>query len=349
MIKTIKIPSIKTLKLILFLTFFIGLFITFYTFLHTGIRLERFNLVGSQIEGFYLRLDKKLILEIQSLHLKHLDSNDSNKNFSISSQVTIAKNVHFILQYFQKINIKSINIKDYQASLFYDGDNFTLNLPELYAKLNLIEDASKVLIQIHDFYLKSYGIYFQGNGVYDLRRQEATMQGSLDFLNQENYYSYARLDLNIFSDLKTLNIKGSSNIFNDIKFLRQFLPEIKNKLVDAWIFDNYSVENMQINDFAITIPLNSKQILQDSINSLYVLATAKNAEVIFHPNLQAAHAKSLKLLFQNNALEFYPENPTYKQYSANGTKVSLKDLTSKTPSLEVFLNTTAPLDSTLII
>lgn len=347
MIKTIKIPSIKTLKLILFLTFFIGLFITFYTFLHTGIRLERFNLVGSQIEGFYLRLDKKLILEIQSLHLKHLDSNDSNKNFSISSQVTIAKNVHFILQYFQKINIKSINIKDYQASLFYDGDNFTLNLPELYAKLNLIEDASKVLIQIHDFYLKSYGIYFQGNGVYDLRRQEATMQGSLDFLNQENYYSYARLDLNIFSDLKTLNIKGSSNIFNDIKFLRQFLPEIKNKLVDAWIFDNYSVENMQINDFAITIPLNSKQILQDSINSLYVLATAKNAEVIFHPNLQAAHAKSLKLLFQNNALEFYPENPTYKQYSANGTKVSLKDLTSKTPSLEVFLNTTAPLDSNI--
>lgn len=343
----IKIPSIKTLKLILFLTFLTGLFITLYTFLHTGIKLERFHLAGSQIEGFYLRLDKKLILEIQSLHLKQFNSDDSHKDFSISTQVTIAKNLHFILQYFQKIDIKNIFIKDYQANLFYDGNNFTLNLPEFYAKLNLTEDASKVLIQIHDFYLKPYGIYYQGKGVYDLRRQEVMLDGSLDFLNQENYYSYVRLDLNVFSDLKTLNIKGSSNVFSDIKFLKSLIPEISNKLVEAWIFDNYSVENVQINDFSLTIPLKSNHILQDSINSLYVLATAKNAEVIFHPKLQAAHAKSVKLLFQNNALEFYPENPTYKQYLANGTTITLKDITSKAPSLEVNLNTTSPLDSNI--
>ncbi|TLD85128.1 DUF3971 domain-containing protein [Helicobacter sp. MIT 11-5569] len=347
MIKRIKIPSTKTLKLILFLTFFIGLFITLYTFLHTGIKLERFSLVGSQIEGFYLRLDKKLILEIESLHLKHFDSNDSDNKLPISTQVTIAKNVHFILQYFQKISIKNIYIKDYQANLFYDGDNFTLNLPDLHAKLNLIEETSKVLIKIHDFYLKPYGIYFHGEGVYDLRRQEIAINGSVDVLNKENYYSYVRLNLEIYSDLKTLNIKGSSNIFGDIKFLRSLLPEIENKLVDAWIFDNYSVESAQINDLSITIPLKGKQILQDSIDSLYVLATAKNAEVIFHPNLPAAHAKSVKLLFQNNALEFYPESPTYQQYSANGTKVALRNIVGNTPSLELNLNTNAPLDSTI--
>ncbi|WP_236033136.1 AsmA-like C-terminal domain-containing protein [Helicobacter turcicus] len=330
----------------MFFTFFIGLFITLYTFLHTGIRLERFSLVGSQIEGFYLRLDKKLILEIQSLHLKQFDSNP-NKNLSISTQITIAKNVHFILQYFQKIAIKNIYIKDYQANLFYDGDNFTLNLPELYVKLNLVENTSKVLIQIHDFYLKSYGIYYRGEGVYDLKRQEVTMNGNLNILDKESYHSYAHLDLNIFSDLKTLNIKGSSNVFNDIKFLHALLPNIKNKLVNAWIFDNYSIESAQINDFSITIPLDSKHIVEDSINSLYVLATAKNVEVIFHPNLPAAYAKSVKLLFQNNTLTFYPNAPTYKQYLANNTTIALKDIISKTPSLEITLNTTAPLDSNI--
>ncbi|MCI5968753.1 AsmA-like C-terminal domain-containing protein [Helicobacter sp.] len=347
MIKTIKIPSIRILKLILFFTFFIGLFITLYTFLYTGIKLERFNLAGSQIEGFYLRLDKKLILEIQSLHLKQFNTNDSSNQHSISTQVTFAKNIHFLLQYFEKINIKNIHIEDYQANLFYDGDNFTLNLPEFYVKINLTEDTSKLLIQIHDFYLKPYGIYYQGQGVYDLKRQEIMLNGGLDFLNKESHYSYVHLDLNVFSDLKTLNIKGSSNVFSDIKFLKPLLPEIKNKLIEAWIFDNYSVENVQINDFSITIPLGSKHIVEDSINSLYVLATAKNTAVIFHPNLLAAHAKSVKLLFQNNALEFYPESPTYKQYQADGTTIAIRNITSKAPSLEINLNTTAPLDSNI--
>lgn len=347
MIKSIKIPSIKTLKLVLFLTFFVGLFITLYTFLHTGIKLERFNLIGSQIEGFYLRLDKKLILEIQSLHLKHQNPKETNKSFSISTQINIAKNIHFILQYFQKIHIKNIHIDDYQANLFYDGDDFTVNLPELYVKLNITEDTSKVFIQIHDLYFKTYGIYFQGKGVYDLRRQEAKIDGGLDVIDKTSYSSYVHLDLNLFSDLKIIDIKGSSSIFNDIKFLRSILPKIENELVDAWIFDNYSIESAQINDFSVTIPLDSKYILQDSINSLYVLGTAKNVEVIFHPNLQPAHAKSVKLLFQNNSLEFYPENPTYKQYSAEGTKVSLTDIIGKTPSLEIYLDTKAPLDSNI--
>lgn len=344
MIKRIKIPSIRILKLILFFTFLIGLFVTFYTFLHKGIWLEHINLPNSRIEGFYLRLDKKLILEIQSLHVKQPDSSDK---ISISSQVFIAKNAHLILQYFQKIDIKNIYMKDYQANLFYDGDNFTLNLPEFYAKLNLLERASKVFIKIHDFYFKPYGIHYQGDGIYDLRHQEITINGNLNLLDRTNYHSYVRLDLEIFSNLKTINIKGSSNVFDNIQFLKPLLPEINNQFVAAWIFDNYTIDNLQINDFSLAIPIKSKRIFQDSINSLSVLATANNAQVTFHPKLAAAHAKSIKLLFQNNTLEFHPESPTYKHYQANGTTVAIKNLIGQAPILEVNLNAVSPLDKNI--
>lgn len=341
-----KMPSNRTLKIILFFTLFIGVFIAFYAFLYNGIKIQSFGLAGTQIQGFYLRLDKKLILEINSLHINSLNSSDSN--FDIPAQIRIAKNIHFILQYFEKIDIQNIFMQDYRANLFYDGDNFTLNLPEIYAKINLIEDASRVLIQIHDLYLKPYGIYYSGSGEYDLRNQKVLLNGSLDILNKESYYSYVRLKLNAQSDLKTLHLRGSSNVFGDIQFLRPLLPKIENALVDAWIFDNYSVESAQIDDFSVAIPLSGNNILQKAIESLNILGTARNAEVIFHPNLPPAHAESVKLVFANNALEFHLQSPTYQKHLAKGTMVALRNLVSNKPSLELSLNTNAPLDSSIM-
>ena len=341
-----KMPSNRTLKIILFFTLFIGVFIAFYAFLYNGIKIQSFGLAGTQIQGFYLRLDKKLILEINSLHINSLNSSDSN--FDIPAQIRIAKNIHFILQYFEKIDIQNIFMQDYRANLFYDGDNFTLNLPEIYAKINLIEDASRVLIQIHDLYLKPYGIYYSGSGEYDLRKQKVLLNGSLDIVNKESYYSYVRLKLNAQSDLKTLHLRGSSNVFDDIQFLRPLLPKIENALVDAWIFDNYSVESAQIDDFSVAIPLGGNNILQKAIESLNILGTARNAEVIFHPNLPPAHAESVKLVFANNALEFHPQSPTYQKHLAKGTMVALRNLVSNKPSLELSLNTNAPLDSSIM-
>lgn len=341
-----KMPSNRTLKIILFFTLFIGVFIAFYAFLYNGIKIQSFGLAGTQIQGFYLRLDKKLILEINSLHINSLNSSDSN--FDIPAQIRIAKNIHFILQYFEKIDIQNIFMQDYRANLFYDGDNFTLNLPEIYAKINLIEDASRVLIQIHDLYLKPYGIYYSGSGEYDLRKQKVLLNGSLDIVNKESYYSYVRLKLNAQSDLKTLHLRGSSNVFDDIQFLRPLLPKIENALVDAWIFDNYSVESAQIDDFSVAIPLGGNNILQKAIESLNILGTARNAEVIFHPNLPPAHAESVKLVFANNALEFHLQSPTYQKHLAKGTMVALRNLVSNKPSLELSLNTNAPLDSSIM-
>ena len=341
-----KMPSNRTLKIILFFTLFIGVFIAFYAFLYNGIKIQNFGLAGTQIQGFYLRLDKKLILEINSLQIKDLNSSDSN--FDIPAQIRIAKNIHFILQYFEKIDIQNIFMQDYRANLFYDGDNFTLNLPEIYAKINLTEDASRVLIQIHDLYLKPYGIYYSGSGEYDLRNQKVLLNGSLDILNKESYYSYVRLKLNAQSDLKTLHLRGSSNVFSDIQFLRSLLPKIENALVDAWIFDNYSVESAQIDDFSVEIPLSGDNILQKAIESLNILGTARNAKVIFHSNLPPAHAESVKLVFANNALEFHPQSPTYQKHLAKGTMVALRNLVSNKPSLELSLNTNAPLDSSIM-
>lgn len=341
-------PSIKTLKITLFFAFLLGIFIVFYAFLYNGIKIQSFGLAGTQIQGFYLRLDKKLILEIESLNLNKIKTAKTSDDFNINTQMRYVKGIHLVLQYFQKINIQKIDFQGYQATLYYDGNNFTLNLPEIYAKINLQEESSKVLIGIQDLYLKSYGIYYHGSGEYDLRRQNVQMNGDLSFVNQSSYYSYMRLNLQVQSNLRKIDIKGSSDTFVDIKFLRDLLPKFENKLVEEWIFDNYSVESARIDEFSISIPLKSQNILKDSITSLYVSGEAHNAEVIFHPHLPPAHAESVKLIFQNNSLEFYPLNPTYQNHNASGSQVAIKNITSENPLLQVYIQTNAALDSEIL-
>ena len=347
MMSRIKIPSKRAFKIALVFVFFAGIFIATYTFLSRGIKIEQFALAGSKIEGFYLRLDKKLILEVESLYLKTSKESKNIEDFSISTQVQAAKNIHFILQYFQKIKIKKLYLNDFQAHLFYDGDDFIFNLPEFYVRLNLAEQSSNVLIRIHDLYLKRYGVYYQGEGKYDLRRRDIQLDGILSVIDRDSYQPYIRCNLNMQSDLKTLKLKGSSDVFYGIEFLRPLLPPFKKKNTEAWIFDNYTIESAQINDFSVEIPFKSNHLLKDALKSLTVIVSAKNGEVIFNPQLQPAHADSVQIVFQNNSLEFYPKSATYLNHHANA-KVVIKNLIGNNTSLELHLDTNSPLDSDIL-
>lgn len=338
--------SIRTLKKILFFTFFIGILITLYAFLYNGIRIHQFEIAGVKLEGLYLKLDKKLIVQLQTLNLTSMDSTN-HKTFDIKQQIQYAKNIHLILQYFQEISIETILFKDYQANLFYDGNNFTINLPEVYVKLNLNEESSKILIEIQDLYLKPYNIYYQGSGKYNLRRQSLSLVGKLDFLESQNYSTLASVHLQINGTLNNLLLTGSSTTFENIKFLRPILPKIQNPLVDAWIFDNYSATDIKIHDFLVSIPLKSKNLLEDSLKNLYVSLEANNTHITFHPNLPPIHAKNLQIIFKNNALEFYPSNPNYQNHSLNGSQVVLKNPTTN-PFLQINIATDTILDSTIL-
>ncbi|KPH51613.1 hypothetical protein HPU229254_06095 [Helicobacter pullorum] len=338
-----KKPSTKLLKITFFLSFFIGAFILLYTFLYNGIRIHQFQIAGIQFQEFYLRLDKKLILEIQSLNLSNLEYSTSSSNMDIQSQIQYAKNIHLLLQYFQKIQIHQIILDDYNASLNYDGDNFTINLPWLYTKLNLIEKSSQVLITIHDFYLKEMGIYYRGEGKYNLKKQNLEMNGRIDFLDIKDYKILTSLHLQMNGNSENIYLKGSSNTFENINFLRPLLPPFHNKILESWIFDNYTLSSAKINDFSLTIPLKSDNILTESLNSLYVSGEVKNANVTFKENLPPIFSPNVKMIFAKNALEFYPDTPNYQNHILSGSQVSIKNIFTN-PSLEIFINTNSPLD-----
>ncbi|STO99737.1 AsmA-like C-terminal domain-containing protein [Helicobacter canadensis] len=316
-----------------------------YTFLYNGIKIQQLKIAGVEIEEFYLRLDKKLILEIQTLNLSHLQTSKSTSN-DIKQQIQYVKNIHLLLQYFQKIEIRNIIFNNYQANLSYDGKHFLVNLPQIYAKLNMAQKASQITIDFEDIYLKEYGIYYRGSSQYNLIKQTFNSNGKLNFLNRQSYKILASLDLNLKGDFKKVIINGSSDTFKNINFLLPLLPPFKNQLLKEWIFNNYQITSAQIKEFSLTLPLDSKNLIKDSLDSLYVVGEIRDAKVTFQKGLSPILSPNVKLIFQNNTLEFHPNQPTYEHINLQGSQVAITNI-FQIPTLEIFIQTRSTLDDTI--
>lgn len=342
-----KKTSIKLLKIFIFFTLLSSILISFYIVLYNGIIIDRFNINGIKISGFYLSLDKKLILKINDIDFTQ---SKKDSDFDLKSNLHHIKNIHLALQYFQQIEINTISFENYKAKLAYDGENFSLDSNLLYTKAKLQEQNSKIKIFVEDFFIKPYAIYYQANGEYDINSRILNTNGTLKFWDKDNNKEFITINLDINSDLENIILKGNSSEFKDIKFLRNILPTAKDKLVDSWIYDNYQVKDAIIQDLYINIPLKSKNIIQESIDSLYIIGEARNAEVKFHESLQTINAQSVKLIFQNHNLEFYPKNATYKNHALEDSSVILEDLSQpdRPTLLKININANTKLDSEII-
>ncbi|MDY4425871.1 MAG: DUF3971 domain-containing protein, partial [Helicobacter sp.] len=317
-----------------------------YTFLYNGIKIQQLNIAGIQIEKFYLRLDKKLILKIQTLNLSDIQGSSSTSN-DLEEQIQYLKNFHLLLQYFQTIKIDHIIFNDYQANLSYDGEHFLVNLPQIYAKLNILESSSQITINFEDIYLKEYGIYYHGSGQYNLIKNNFDVQGELKFLDKKSYKILANLNLNLKGDFNKITLNGFSDTFENINFLLPLLPPFKNQMLKEWIFDNYQITSAKIKEFSLELPLNSKNLIDDSLESLYVLGEIQNAKVTFQKELSPILSPNIQLTFKNNTLEFHPNQPTYKNINLQGSQIAISNI-FQSPTLEVFIQTKTPLDDTIL-
>ncbi|WP_198672530.1 AsmA-like C-terminal domain-containing protein [Helicobacter burdigaliensis] len=309
--------------------------------------MDKFRIYGVEIEGFYLSLDKKLILKVDTLNLETLNSQENNQKPSIQTQIHYAKTLHTLLQYFQHIHFKQIKLKGYQANLLYDGENFTINFPNIYAKLSLVEKDSMIFLNLQDLYLHRLGIYTQGQGVYSLKNQNLDFKGVLNFLDLQNHNLLSSINLKASGDFEELEISGSSLPFKDIKFLEKILPPFSNTILKEWIFDNYEAENINLEYFSFILPTNSEEILPSLSKTLKAKAVLRNAKVHFQKNISPLISKEITLIFKDNTLEFHPASPTYEGISLQDSKVAIKDILSNHAILEINLYANTPLTSSI--
>lgn len=311
-----KIAS-KVEKIILYLLGFVLLFsLILFFFLLKGIEIDKISISGNDIKGFYLKLDKKLVLKVEKISLTALESN--SEDMSAKQIADIAQNIKLLLDYFELIEVDSINFGEYSGSLKFDGEEILLDTQDISFIAGFSVEKELIIVQADSILAKAYGLNVFGTMVYDLNKKNVDFGGSF-VLAPDITGSIA-----VKSDLKSAEIELSTGVFSSILPLKG-LVVLASDEANSWVYEKITPKEVKVDRFWLAIRDidNPENIKKDDI---YLDFWIKDASVKFQPKLLPASVKTLKGELKDNQFLFTLDGGAYKNVNLLDSFVLISDI-----------------------
>ncbi|RXJ87036.1 AsmA-like C-terminal domain-containing protein [Arcobacter sp. CECT 8985] len=309
-------------KIKLFFIALVCLVFTFVFFLFSGIKIDSISFGEVSVSKLYIKLDKKLIVNIKQLTFKPKKTTTNNSFEDMKANI---KKFPTLLKYFQKIDIESLKIADNEFSIYYDKkflylDNKYLNLS---TKVNVY--SKSIFFNLYSLYLKDVNVLLRGDFKLNLFKEVATFVGD---------YSYKDINgkFNLQANKKFIDFYVDTNEIKNIKFVKDFvdLP----KTAEEWMYDNVT-GNMKLKYLYGKLQTsNFKPLLNDFKGQ----AVIKNAKIKFNKKAKSVKTKKLTVDYKDNRLFFSMDKPVYNNSTKiYGSNVVINHLTSEKKG-EVVIN-----------
>lgn len=265
------------------------------------------------ISQLYIKLDKKLIVDIEEIKL----TTDSTVKSSYEDLVVNIKKIPTILKFFETIHIESLLIDGNRFKIIFDDnhiylDNKFLNLSSKYTKA-----ANQINLQLYSLYLKDINLLFEGKIKLDY------------FSNVASFYGDFALGENLKGELNTQLSKESIDFFvktqetNNIRFLKEFFR--LDEVAESWMYDNV-IGKMKLNYLTGKLDPTTFEPLPNSIKGEAII---KNAQIHFNKKVAPVKTSKLLISYEKDTLSFDMHKPTYKHLSIDGSSVTIPHLSSE--------------------
>lgn len=298
----------------------------FYTLIK-GIKINHFKISNIELEKFYLKLDNKLILGLDTL--KILPS-DNPSNIAFQQGLSWFQDSLIAMSYFQKVEIKQIILPNSQtASILYDDKRYELLFPNIVALFELSQDSKTINLKIQKFDAMQYKLKLSGDINFTFAKNQ------IDFNLTANSYSppsspSEKVIIKGKSDLKSLDISAFSTPF---KSLEQFRDEFKTiPSLQEWLLNRAKFDSVRIKNLFFSAPLNEK-FIDRLLASLYAELDFDSASIEFAEGVKPVLASKIKAIYRGDRLKFLLKDPTYDKIDLSGSFVELsnfqKDLITK--------------------
>jgi len=265
------------------------------------------------VSQFYIKLDKKLIVDIENIKIKSKKSQVSNSYEDLKKNIELFPK---ILKIFQKIDIRRLII---------DGNEFTIALNDetLYLDNKFINISSKldfrskeVIFNIYSLYLKDIDLMLIGKAKVDYFEEKLDIFGKY-------YYDDLSGDITLDMNRKLANFYLNSEEFESLKFLKKFIS--LSPMAEAWMYDNVKGK-LKLKEFYGSFDLVENKIIE---KSLYAKAVIQDAKIRFHKNVEKISTKQIDVTFQDDKLTLDLIEPVYEKIKMDGSWVHINNLTSK--------------------
>jgi hypothetical protein len=277
-----------------------------------GIKINSFSFGNVLISQFYIKYDKKLIVDIENIEIKSKKSQVKNSYDDLKKNIELLPQ---ILKIFKKIDIRRLKI---------DGNEFTIALNEesLYLDNKFINVSSKlefvsnqVIFDMYSLYLKDVDLMLNGKVKVDYFNEKVNLFGKY-------YYKDLLGDVTLDINEKLVNFSLNSEEFKSLKFLKKFFR--LSNVAEEWMYDNVE-GTLQLKEFYGSFDLEKNKIIEKSLSGKAII---NNAKIKFHKNIKKINTKQIDLNFKDSNLVLDLIEPVFENIKIDGSSVHINDIAS---------------------
>lgn len=357
----------KRSKHIVSIVVFLGILLTLslmgYKTLSNGIYSPSISFGQIQIEGLYLRLNNKLILNIEKLDISALQkqdkqSTDNDTPLDPKDILGWIKKFLFVISYFEKLDIENVVFADEQKrSVHYDGYEYRINTPEFLAYFDVEESSKNTELLIHELEILSLGLQVQGKFVYQSLKKTLEMdiaispkepikqptpklkkskaQNQTDETSDEEVESpldQPTLYVRGITDFYRIDLEASTSFLYNLDTIKPYVEKLKIKALNAWLFKNIQYDVLKLHSLRFQSTLD-RQFFTKLQKTLTLDLAIEAPKVYLAPHIKPIEATRIILYMRDENLTFLLKDPFFTNIKLDGSEVKISNVF--TPPLNI--------------
>lgn len=328
-------------NILIFLGILLTLSIVGYKALSSGIYSPHISIGKIQIDGLYLRLNNKLILEIQKIDLSKLKSLQSKSESQSTSTMTtdeilgIFKKFLFVISYFETLHIKELLLPDERPrSLHYDGVEYLINTPEFVARFG-VEDTNHIIkLLIYQLDILGYDLLVQGNFAYLPVKKTLEMDIAISPKKTTDNPEQPTLFIKGATNFHKIQMEASSSQLYDLNSIKPYILKLRNPTLNDWLFKNIKYEMLKLHSLRFQTTLD-KHFFHQLQKTLALDLTIESPKVYLAPTLKPIEGTKAILYMRDEKLKIMFQEPSFASTKLNGSEVELSNLFTKPLGIKI--------------
>ena len=291
--------------------------------LYVGIKIDTLSISHYQVNGLYIKLDKKLTLKADKVIIPKSKASPSAGRIDKTLE-----NVKYVLTFFDHIDLKKIHFNNNILDIYYLDNVLQLSSKDYLVRGNIHREGKMLKGDISALQLKQHDIVIRGEFSYDLNE---------DILQTEGKFLFKELTGSFLANKvqNKVDFSVKSDTFSDLRsVIDQFdMPEA----VRSWVVDKVQAKNYKLLSLRGKGNIEKKAFKID-MDALKGEVLFSDVTIDFKENIAPIIAPSFILSYTNDGGLFFDlEKPRYLGKNLDGSSVAIVHLRDDNTTLNLNL------------
>jgi hypothetical protein len=308
--------------------------------LYKGIRIDDLSFSNIKVTGLYIKLDKKLFVEVNNIKIHSNVSKGNTSNASAAFDIDDVLDMFPpIYTLFNTIIVNNIEYGNESAKITYKDDLFYVDSSRFTITTKIdIAKGGKLDLKIEQVLLKDFDVEISGVLHANIKKDEYNFDGLF-----KAFDIGGKLKFDAINDIVTYSV--SSDEFQSPKIALDFIRS-KIKLSDTvanWIYGYTKAASYQILSLNGVINISTLDFYPKRIKAQIL---AKDANATFRQNVPPAHSKNVRIEIGDNKVVFIIDKAEYEGKKAD-VDIVINNLLEGSRSVAIDVYTDAYFDESI--